>query len=70
MAHSWRGYADFKREDVKEIHYWWKKGGVPLMTIEYVLKENNLYPGKDVEVDISIQFALMGELFFLVWGTM
>lgn len=62
---------DFKWEDVRgKFIIGGRKGGVPLMTLEYVLKENNLYPGKDVEVDTSIQFALMGELFFLVWGTM
>lgn len=40
-----------------------RKGGVPEMTLEYVLKKNGLTPGKDVSVDTSIQFALMGGAF-------
>ena len=40
-----------------------RKGGVPFMTLEYVLKNNGLTPGKDVEVDSSIQFALMAGAF-------
>ncbi|MCR4436435.1 MAG: ABC transporter substrate-binding protein [Clostridiales bacterium] len=40
-----------------------RKGGVPEMTLEYVLKKNGLVPGKDVEVDTSVQFALMAGAF-------
>lgn len=40
-----------------------RKGGVPEMTLEYVLKKNRLHPGKDVTVDTSIQFALMAGAF-------
>lgn len=40
-----------------------RKGGVPEMTVEYVLNKNGLVPGKDVEVDTSIQFALMAGAF-------
>ena len=40
-----------------------RKGGMPEMTLEYVLKNNGLTPGKDVEVDTSIQFALMAGAF-------
>ena len=40
-----------------------RRGGVPQMTLEYVLKNNGLTPGKDVEVDTSIQFALMAGAF-------
>ncbi|MCR3922435.1 MAG: ABC transporter substrate-binding protein, partial [Firmicutes bacterium] len=40
-----------------------RKGGVPLMTLEYVLKNNGLVPGDDVEVMTHIQFALMGGAF-------
>jgi len=29
------------------------------MTLEYVLKKNNLIPGVDVYIDTSVQFALM-----------
>lgn len=40
-----------------------RKGGVPLMTLEYVLKNKGLMPGKDVEVLTHIQFALMAGAF-------
>ncbi|NLZ93741.1 MAG: ABC transporter substrate-binding protein [Firmicutes bacterium] len=40
-----------------------RKGGMPLMTLEYVLKKNGLIPGEDVEVLTHIQFALMGGAF-------
>lgn len=40
-----------------------RKGGVPEMTLEYVLRKNNITPGKDVDVDTSVQFALMGPAF-------
>ena len=40
-----------------------RKGGVPEMTLEYVLKKNGLTPNKDVNVDTSIQFALMAGAF-------
>ena len=60
---------DFKWEDVRgKFIIGGRKGGVPLMTLEYVLKQNNLIPGKDVEVDTSIQFALMGGAFLSGMG--
>lgn len=40
-----------------------RKGGVPEMTLEYVLKKNGLTPGKDVDVDTSVQFNLMAGAF-------
>jgi NitT/TauT family transport system substrate-binding protein len=40
-----------------------RKGGVPEMTLEYVLKKNGLTPNKDIQVDTSIQFALMAGAF-------
>lgn len=40
-----------------------RKGGVPEMTLEYVLNKNGLIPGKDVDVDTSVQFALMAGAF-------
>ncbi len=40
-----------------------RKGGVPEMTLEYVLRQNGLEPGVDVTVDTSIQFNLMGGAF-------
>lgn len=40
-----------------------RAGGVPLMTLEYVLKEKGLVPGKDLTVDSSVQFAMMAGAF-------
>lgn len=40
-----------------------RKGGVPQMTLEYVLKKKGLVPGKDVTVLTNIQFALMAGAF-------
>lgn len=55
---------DFKWSDLKGKYIiGGRKGGVPLMTLEYVLKNNGLVPGKDVEVDSSVQFALMAGAF-------
>ncbi len=38
-------------------------GGMPYMTLMYVLKQNGLTPGVDVEVIDNIQFNLMGSAF-------
>ncbi len=55
---------DFKWSDLKgKSIIGGRKGGVPEMTLEYVLNKNNLVPGKDVDVDTSIQFALMAGAF-------
>ena len=40
-----------------------RKMGMPEMTLEWILKENNIDPEKDVEIDTSIQFAAMGGAF-------
>ncbi|WP_279233157.1 ABC transporter substrate-binding protein [Marinisporobacter balticus] len=40
-----------------------RKGGMPEMTLEYVLKENNVVPEKDVTVRTDIQFAVMAGAF-------
>ncbi len=40
-----------------------RKGGVPYMTLEYVIKENGLTPGKDLTLDDSIKFDLMASAF-------
>jgi NitT/TauT family transport system substrate-binding protein len=40
-----------------------RKGGMPEMTLEHVLKKNHLRPGKDVIIDTGIQFALMAPAF-------
>lgn len=55
---------DFKWEDVRgKFIIAGRKGGMPEMTLEYVLKQNNIMPGVDVEMDTSTQFALMGGAF-------
>ncbi|MTI49558.1 ABC transporter substrate-binding protein [Sporosalibacterium faouarense] len=38
-------------------------GGMPEMTLEYVLRENGLEPGEDVNVRTDIQFAVMAGAF-------
>ncbi|SHH02084.1 ABC transporter substrate-binding protein [Tepidibacter thalassicus] len=40
-----------------------RKGGVPEMTLEYVLKKNGLKIGKDVTVRTDIQFSVMAGAF-------
>lgn len=40
-----------------------RKGGVPYMTFEYVLKKNGLNPKKDLALDDSIKFDLMAGAF-------
>ena len=40
-----------------------RKGGVPYMTLEYVIKKNGLTPGKDLKLDDSIKFDLMASAF-------
>ncbi len=40
-----------------------RKGGMPLMTLEYVIRNQGLDPAKDLNVDTSVQFALMAGAF-------
>ena len=40
-----------------------RKGGVPYMTFEYVLKKNGINPQKDLNLDDSIKFDLMAGAF-------
>jgi NitT/TauT family transport system substrate-binding protein len=40
-----------------------RAGGVPEMTLEYVLRQNGLVPGQDVTVDTSVQFNMMAGAF-------
>ncbi|HWQ50879.1 MAG TPA: ABC transporter substrate-binding protein [Terriglobales bacterium] len=44
-----------------------RKGGMPLMNLEYLLKSKGLVPGTDLTVDTSVQFAAMAGAF--VGGT-
>lgn len=55
---------DFKWSNLKEkVIIGGRKGGVPEMTLEYVLKKNGLTPNEDVGVDTSVQFAVMAGAF-------
>ncbi len=55
---------DFAWTDVKgKTIIGGRAGGVPEMTLEYVLRQNGLEPGVDVEVLTNIQFNLMGGAF-------
>ena len=55
---------DFNWEDVKGTTVIpGRKGGVPYMTLEYVLKKNGIDPQKDVTLDDSIKFDLMAGAF-------
>lgn len=40
-----------------------RKGGMPHMTLEYVLKKNGLIPGEDLNVPTDIQFGVMAGAF-------
>ena len=40
-----------------------RKGGVPEMTLEYVMKQNGVIPQKDAVVDTSVQFNMMAGAF-------
>ena len=56
--------ADFKWESLKgKSVIGGRVGGMPYMTLMYVLNKHGLTPGKDVEVINNIQFNLMGGAF-------
>ena len=40
-----------------------RQGGMPEMTLEYILKENGIDPKKDLTIDTSIEFASMAGAF-------
>lgn len=55
---------EFKWEDLRgKTIIPGRKGGVPYMTLEYVLKKNNIDPQKDAILDDSIKFDLMAGAF-------
>lgn len=55
---------NFSWEDLKgKIVIPGRKGGVPYMTLEYVLKQNGLNPATDLVLDDSISFDLMAGSF-------
>ena len=56
--------ADFKWEDVKgKTVIPGRKGGVPYMTLLYVLRKNGIDPQNDLILDDSIDFDLMASAF-------
>lgn len=40
-----------------------RKGGVPEMTLEYVMRQNGVVPGEDAAVDTTVQFNMMAGAF-------
>ena len=55
---------DFKLSDLKgKTIIGGRKGGMPEMTLEWVLRENGINPSTDLNIDTSIQFAAMGGAF-------
>ena len=56
--------TDFKWTDLKgKTVIPGRKGGVPYMTLEYVLRKNGLNPATDLVLDDSIKFDLMAGAF-------
>ncbi|BDF33276.1 nitrate ABC transporter substrate-binding protein [Lachnospiraceae bacterium] len=55
---------DFKWEDLKgKLVLGGRKGGMPEMVFEYILRQNNIDPAKDVEIDQSIDFGSTAAAF-------
>lgn len=55
---------NFSINDLKNKHVIaGRLGGMPEMTLEWVLKENNINPKTDLKLDTSIQFASMASAF-------
>lgn len=55
---------DFKWENlVGKTVIGGRKGGMPEMTLEYVLRQKGIDPHDDLYIDTSVQFALMGGAF-------
>ena len=55
---------DFSWESVKGSHIIaGRKGGVPEMTLEYVIRKHGMIPNQDVKCDTTIQFNLMAGAF-------
>lgn len=61
---SRKKYDDFKLTDLKgKSIIGGRKGGMPEMTFEWVLKENGIDPKKDVSIDTSVAFPAMSGAF-------
>lgn len=55
---------DFTLDDLKDKYIiGGRLGGMPEMTLEYALKQNNIDPNKDLTIDTSIEFASMAGAF-------
>ena len=55
---------DFKWEDLKGSYVLGgRKGGMPQMVFEYILKQNNINPAKDLEMNQSIDFGSTAAAF-------
>ena len=55
---------NFKLEDLKgKTVIGGRKGGMPEMTFEWALRQNNIVPTKDVTIDTSIEFSAMQGAF-------
>lgn len=56
--------TDFKWEDLKgKDVLGGRKGGMPEMVFDYILKQNNIDPQKDVKIDQSIDFGATAAAF-------
>lgn len=61
---SRKKYNNFTLNDLKgKTIIGGRKGGMPEMTLEWALKENNIDPKKDLTIDTSIAFASMSGAF-------
>ncbi len=59
-----RNPDDFSWEDLRgKTIIGGRKGGVPEMTLEYVMKQNGVIPQEDAVVDTSVQFNMMAGAF-------
>ncbi len=59
-----RTKKDFSWEDLRgKTIIGGRKGGVPEMTLEYVMKQNGVVPHTDAVVDTSVQFNMMAGAF-------
>lgn len=55
---------DFSLEDLRgKTIIGGRRGGMPEMTFEYVLKQNGINPKSDLMIDTSVEFAAMGGAF-------
>ncbi len=59
-----RTQEDFDWEDLRgRTILGGRKGGVPEMTLEYVMKQHGVVPQEDAVVDTSVQFSMMAGAF-------